>query len=125
MKDVYGPQERRDLYRVLHDARSTAFAPGRDPPCQRHDVSLQGQRLEGRSDGQLGPGQGDRISIRPARNVEIAMDARPIDQNGRHTGFQWVYIDLDSATDLRRLAALNHGGPARLQRHFHALLPDL
>lgn len=122
MKVVDDPQERRNFHRVLHDARATVFAPGQDWPCQLHDVSLKGCLLEARGDWQLEPGQVYRISIWLARDVEIAMDARPVYQNGRYAGFQCVNIDLDSATALRRLVELNLGDPALLQRDIQALL---
>jgi hypothetical protein len=37
-------------------------------------------------------------------------------------GFQVQYIDLDSATHLRRLVELNLGDPALLEREFENLL---
>lgn len=50
------------------------------------------------------------------------MDARPVYQNGRYAGFQCVSIDLESATELRRLLELNLGDPALLERDIQALL---
>lgn len=115
-------KERRDFHRVVHDARATVFASSRDWPCQLHDISLRGCLLEARDDWQLEPGQTYRISIWLARDIEIAMDARPVYQNGRYAGFQCVNIDLDSATELRRLVALNLADSALLQRDIQALL---
>lgn len=114
--------ENRRFHRVVHDARATVFGPGRDWPCQLHDLSLKGCLLEAGSDWQLDPEQTYRVSIWLARDIEIGMDTRPVYQNGRYAGFQCVSIDLESATELRRLLELNLGDPALLERDIQALL---
>lgn len=114
--------DNRRFHRVMHDARATLFGPGRDWPCRLHDLSLKGCLLEAEGDWQLDPLETYHISIWLARDIEIGMDARPVYQNGRYAGFQCVGIDLDSATELRRLLELNLGDPALLERDIQALL---
>lgn len=114
--------DKRRYHRVVHDARATVFGPGQDWPCQVHDLSLKGCLLEAVDDWQLDPGQAYRVSIWLARDIEIGMDARPVYQHGRYAGFQCVGIDLDSATELRRLLELNLGDPVLLERDIQALL---
>lgn len=63
--------DNRRFHRVVHDARATVFGPGRDWPCQLHDLSLKGCLLEAGTDWQLDPEQTYRVSIWLALDIEI------------------------------------------------------
>ncbi len=105
-----------------------------DAPCELHwqdnfwrtevlDISMKGVLVR-RPDGWSAPlGQPCEVVIHlddHSTAIVMAVELKHVDE--ARLGFSCQYIDLESATHLKRLVELNLGDPALLQREFARLV---
>lgn len=114
--------EKRQFHRVAHDARATLSAHGRAWSATVEDLSFKGCLLQMAEDWRIAPDQPYHLSIHLTPLIKIDMDVALAHQEGRHVGLRCQSIDIDSATELRRLLELNLADSGLLERDIHALL---
>lgn len=116
------PSNRRQFWRAAFEApvRLTTHAGlvyGR--LC---DISLRGALVEGPAGWAPDAGEECLLQIDLAPGQSVSMWARVGHAAAPLFGLRCVSLDLDSATHLRRLLALNAGDAALLERELAALL---
>lgn len=107
-----------------------------DAPCQLHqgetswqtevlDISLKGVLLKEPADWDGDPGQPFEVIIQLAQQeAAIVMALSLMHTEAGSLGFVCQYIDLESASHLKRLVELNLGDPDLLSRELSALGGD-
>ena len=84
-----------------------------------------GQSLDGRFPQWRGEISANcQIKLKLSEAVAIIMHAVVAHVEGRRAGLRCTILDVDSATHLRQLVALNAGDPALLERELSALLAE-
>ena len=115
-------RDQRHFQRVAHDARASLGADGMAWACTIHDVSFKGSLVELQSLWLLEADKVYQLSLHLTPVINIKMDVKLAHQEGLLVGLRCVNIDLDSATELRRLVEFNLGDPKLLERELQALL---
>jgi len=115
-------QDQRHFHRIAHDAYASLESGGVTRACQVLDVSFKGCLVRLNSDWTLDPEQEYALLLHLAPGRDIRMHVRLAHQEGVLAGLHCVELDLDSATELRRLVEFNLGNPALLERELHALV---
>ncbi|MDX1757242.1 MAG: PilZ domain-containing protein [Marinobacter sp.] len=117
--------EKRRFHRILFDA-----------PCDVHwqdqvwrtnvlDISLRGLLLEMPDGWDVPLNDPCEVVVHlDDRQTGIVMAVQLSHVEGDRLGFKCQYIDLDSATHLRRLVELNLGDQALLERELGHLIED-
>jgi len=118
--------ERRHFHRIPLQRTATLIHDGQATPCELADVSLKGALLVPARD--WSGHKGDRVQL------DIVLDemgAAIIHMNGEiahiedhQLGIQCHQLDLDSATQLRRVVELNLADPDLLERELHAMIDE-
>ena len=115
-------QDKRHFHRVAHDARATLSFSGTAWTCTVQDLSLKGCLVRLAYEWPVDPQQTYHLSVHLTDLIKIDMDVALSHQEGQNVGLRCVKIDLDSATELRRLVEFNLGDSALLERDLHALV---
>lgn len=117
--------ERRRFHRIPFDHDSRVLINQQPEDCQLLDVSLKGALLKYSSD-EHPLNTGDQIdlvfSLDDAGELQIKMHGEVTHREGGHVGVRCLEIDLDSATELRRLVEINLGDPEMLERELAAMI---
>ncbi len=115
-------QDQRHFHRIAHDASASLESGGVTRACRILDVSFKGCLIQLSSDWTLDADQDHALTIHLAPGQDIRMHVRLAHQDGNLVGLRCIELDLDSATELRRLVEFNLGNPALLERELHALI---
>lgn len=117
-------RERRLFRRIFFDANCEVRNGDQLWPSRVIDISLHGVLLECPPGFEGSPGEAYRVTIWLGDDAAcITMEVALRHQENGHIGFECRFLDLDSATHLRRLVELNLGDEAELHREL-ALLSD-
>lgn len=114
----------RKFTRILFDVPAELMARGAVWPCQLIDISLKGVLV---SRPESWPGDEDEsvfARIFLTEDIIIEMELEIAHCTDKVLGLRCVYIDLDSASHLRRLVELNLGDGQLLEREIGGLLRD-
>lgn len=100
-------QEKRHFCRIpfIHDANISSN--GHDWQCNLLDISLKGILIEPPENIEMDKNRLYSINLTLSEEARINMNAKLIHAEANHLGLQWVNIDLDSFTILRRLLEFN------------------
>ena len=90
--------------------------------CHLLDISLKGFLIEPPREFEMKRDTLYSISLTLSKEVVITMHAKVIHSEANHMGLQWVDIDLDSITALRRLLELNLNNPEEIHRELAELV---
>lgn len=115
--------EQRRFHRIEFDAASELKWQQQVWSAQVLDISLKGVLLQRPPQWAVPVDEPCEITVflnGTEAGIVMAAVLRHVDE--RRLGFQMQYIDLDSATHLRRLVELNLADPALLEREFENLL---
>jgi len=118
--------DRRDFRRLPFEADVELEHRGREIEATLLDISLKGFLITVSDvDIDLEPGERVYSTIRlEDQGPEIQFDARAVHRQQSAIGFEWVEIDDDSFSHLRRLLELNFGDPEKIERELEELLGD-
>jgi len=117
------PEDKRQFTRIAFDAKARVFDQQHDWQGLLVDISLHGalvyltQPWEGGELGQIYQLE----FLLPGSNIVIRMQTTAAHFDEQLLGLQCMHLDLDSATHLKRLVALNLGDEALLDRELYAL----
>jgi hypothetical protein len=117
------PVEQRRFHRIEFDAACEVQWQEQIWQAQVLDISLKGVLLQRPPEWTVPVGESCEVTVflnGTEAGIVMAVILRHVED--QHLGFQVQYIDLDSATHLRRLVELNLGDPALLEREFENLL---
>jgi hypothetical protein len=114
--------ERRRYSRFEFDSLTLLRGPEGEREAQLVDLSLKGVLLRVGADWQPVPEALYEIALVLSPAVAILMQAEPVHRRDEVAGFVCTRIDLDSLAHLRRLAELNLGDAALLERELQELL---
>jgi len=112
--------DRRKFHRVVFKAPATVTTPGGRRPTRILDISLKGVLLEDPAGWPPETGTCD-IELPLDDKHHIRMAGRVVRRANGLMGFEWVNIDVDSLTDLRRLLELNLGSDELINRDLSNL----
>jgi hypothetical protein len=117
-------RNRRQFWRAHFHSPVLLSAQGQVIEADLYDISLKGALLKV-PEGWKGK-SGDHCQLRLNLGAEatISMHTSVAHVAGRRVGLHCDSIDIDSATHLRRLVALNSGEPNILERELSALLAE-
>jgi len=90
--------------------------------CKLLDISLKGFLVEPPSNVDPQTDTNYSISLILSNDVAICSRAEIIHYETRYWGFQWVDIDIDSFTSLRRLLEHNMADPEQIYRELAELM---
>jgi hypothetical protein len=114
--------DKRRFHRFNFNGTAALTSPNAHIVCSIVDLSLNGCLLELMQDWQYPSDQQYTLSFRLSPDVVIAMDCTVAHVDGHRVGLRCVHIDLESISNLRRMAELNLGNPALLERDLQALI---
>ena len=115
--------ERRQFHRILFEADAQLIQGQSKWPATLVDLSLKGALLELRMSDALDAGQPLELNILlQGSEVQINMQGTISHKEPHKVGFHCSDIDIDSATELRRVMELNLADEDLLQRDIHALV---
>ncbi|RFA30475.1 hypothetical protein CAI21_05295 [Alkalilimnicola ehrlichii] len=121
MTDTQAPGERRRYSRIPFDASAQLDEGTHSHEVRLLDISINGALLELDPQTPLDRGRRYRLSISLSTTATVIMEVRLRHRNGALAGFRCERIDLESLTHLRRLAELNLGDTALLERELAEL----
>ena len=119
------PDNRRRFSRVLFDAPCSLHCQDNTWTSELLDISLRGvlvRRPEGWKAPLTSPFEITIDLDEHASGIVLAVELRHTEAD--QLGFEIRYIDLDSATHLRRLVELNLGDQSLLERELSQLVSD-
>jgi len=115
-------QNRRRFHRILFDTPAFASSAGKTHLCNIVDISLKGALISQPTDWSAKVGEQTELEIQLASDgARIIMQGEVAHIENGHIGIQCHQIDIDSISHLRRLAELNLGDPALVERELAAL----
>lgn len=117
--------EKRHYSRVHFIASAHILLEERDWECQLLDISLKGLLIEPPQGLQMNQDELYSISLTLSDTVKINMSAKLIHSEDNHLGLEWVDIDLDSLTTLRRLLEYNLNDPDEINREIGELISSV
>ena len=117
--------DKRLFHRIFFDAPCEIHLAEKVWPSEVLDISLKGVLTRRPEGWKAFPGQPCEITIHLNGDVSaivMAVKLRHIEAD--RLGFVCQYIDLDSATHLKRLVELNLGDQAELERELNHMLTN-
>ena len=114
--------DKRHFHRVPFISNINISLDEQSWECNLLDVSLKGvlieppQKFNKQSDGVY------TIKLTLNEDVAVNMQAQITHSDSSHLGFQWINIDLDSLTTLRRLLELNANDSDDINRELAELI---
>lgn len=114
--------EKRRFCRVSFLASGSISLETKEWKCCILDISLKGVLLESPQDFEVKKDTLYRIRLILNEDTMISMQAKLMHSEAHHLGFQWIYIDLDSLTNLRRLLELNLHNDQEINRELSDLV---
>jgi len=116
---------RRRFHRIFFDGPCRLHQGEASWPTEVADISLKGILLKEPSQWDGDPSQPFEVVIQLARqDIAIVMALALKHHEAGSLGFVCQYIDLESASHLKRLVELNLGDPNMLSRELSALGGD-
>jgi len=117
-------KNRRQFWRAHFHSPVQLAIHSRVTEAELYDISLKGALVKV-PDGWAGkPGERCQLRLSLSSDSTISMSATVAHVAGLRVGLHCDNIDLDSATHLRRLVALNAGDARLLDRELTALLHE-
>lgn len=112
----------RKFTRILFEVPAELEVNSEVWPCQVVDISLKGILVKKPENWPLIIGNKILGRVKLTDEIHIEMDLTIVHSNDSLIGMCCDYIDLDSASHLRRLVELNLGDAKMLEREIGALL---
>ncbi len=114
--------ERRQFTRFPFDGKVSFEYEGTRYHAELIDISLKGALIELPEDWLLGRAEGLNFSLLiHEQSIEISFKGNLVHIEGKHIGVSCEYIDIDSASHLKRLVELNLGDSLLLARELSAM----
>lgn len=115
--------ERRQFTRIPFEASVTLSNPSGTWSGKLLDISLNGLLISKPQNWSIAKDPKYLVEVHPADEVfTIRMEVTVAHNEDNHVGLQCNFIDIDSASHLRRLVELNIGDEEILSRELSALL---
>ena len=114
--------EKRHFHRVSFVSNVKVSLDEQSWECSLLDISLKGVLIEPPEKFDVQSDALYSICLTLNENIAINMQAKIIHSKPNHLGFQWINIDLDSLTTLRRLLELNLNDPDGINRELAELI---
>ncbi|GAA3569676.1 MULTISPECIES: PilZ domain-containing protein [Marinobacter] len=115
--------EKRRFHRIEFDAPCELFCQDRVWATKVLDISLKGVLVARPDDWDVPLNQPSELVVQlNGENTAIVMAVELRHIEPERLGFQCQYIDLESASHLKRLVELNLGDPELLEREFAHLI---
>lgn len=116
--------EKRHFTRIPFDARYELSSPEKGQHWEGEilDLSLKGALLHHAHSGEFEPGNTYQlvVSLDAQLNLSMSVSVAHVEQEA--IGVRVHYMDLDSATHLRRILELNLGDPGLLERELAEMI---
>ena len=116
--------EKRHFTRIPFNTTVTLINPntGYKTMAELIDISFKGLLISKPSDWQDVSGEHFAINLQLAgKEIEINLDVIAVHSEQDHIGFKTEQMDIDTATNLRRLVELNLGDESLLERELSEL----
>ena len=113
--------EKRHFFRVSFIKNAHVSFDGHNFGCNLLDISLKGVLIEPPNELVMKIDTLYDIHLALSKEVIISMEAKVIHSEENHIGLEWVDIDLDSLTELRRLLEYNTHDPEEIHRELAEL----
>jgi len=113
--------ERRQYHRIPFIADVVLRHNNQQWSCGLEDISLKGMLIAAPENTQPAMNEAYEIELVLGEGATISMQANISHTTATHWGMQWVNIDLDGLTHLRRLLELNMDDPAEMHREMAEL----
>ncbi|MCW8931611.1 MAG: PilZ domain-containing protein [Gammaproteobacteria bacterium] len=110
--------EKRHYFRVNFFRNAYVSFGGQNFECHLLDISLKGVLIEPPKDIEMKLGGLYTFYLVLSKEVTITMQSKVIHSEDNHIGLQWIDIDLDSITELRRLLEYNSNDPEEIYREL-------
>lgn len=115
--------QRRLFTRIRFHSAASLSMDGQAMECEVLDLCLKGALLGLNADQTPTVGQACRLRLPlDEAGTAVVMEGEVVHAEDGHVGMVCRTIDLDSLTHLRKLAELNLGDDALLNREFSALI---
>jgi PilZ domain len=114
--------EKRRFHRISFISNVKVSLDEQSWECSLLDISLKGVLIEPPEKFDVQSDALYSICLTLNENVAINMQAKIIHSEPNHLGFQWINIDLDSLTTLRRLLELNLNDSDGINRELAELI---
>lgn len=114
--------DRRKYSRVKFDAETSCLWQGKRFPAHLLDISLKGALIE--FDGHLPFAKGADLHLELAlngRQLVLSFESRSVFESGNQVGLEFLGIDLETLTHLRRLVELNIGDSDKVKEELFFL----
>ena len=120
-----GSEEQRHFTRIPFNASAiiTNTHSGHKIMAELIDISFKGVLIRQPDDWEGRPGEHYTVNLQLAGNeVEINLAVIEVHNENNHVGFKTEHMDIESATNLRRLVELNLGDESLLERELNELV---
>lgn len=120
-----GSDELRHFTRIPFNASAIIInsRSGHKTMAELIDISFKGLLIQQPDDWEGRPGEHYTVQLQLAGNeVEIDLAVIEVHSENNHVGFKTEHMDIDSATNLRRLVELNLGDENLLERELNELV---
>lgn len=117
--------EQRHFTRIPFNASAIIInsSSGHKSMAELIDISFKGVLIRKPTDWEGRIGEQYTVLLQLAGDeIEINLAVMEVHTEGEHVGFKTEHMDIDSATNLRRLVELNLGDESLLEREFTELV---
>lgn len=122
MNSVTTSQDKRHFARVPYISSVNILFDDKNVECGLLDISLKGLLIEPPENFEINKGALYSLTLILSEKVMISMQAKLVHSEVHHYGLEWVDIDIDSLTILRRLLELNSVDPDEIHRELGELV---
>lgn len=122
MTNITSTNEKRHFSRVPFISSVHILFDEQNVECGLLDISLKGLLIESPEHFTLNKDTLYALTLILSEEVIISMQAKLIHAEANHYGLEWVDIDIDSLTTLRRLLELNSTDADEIYRELGALV---
>lgn len=114
---------KRKFQRIPFISNVQITIDGQNQEFRLLDISLKGVLIEYTRDIEINSDKRYPLSLTLSKEVVINMQAKMTHIEENRLGFEWVNIDLESLTALRRLLELNLSDVEEVNRELAELIP--
>jgi len=113
--------DRRHYQRITFNADIQLKHKHQQWPCHLVDISLKGVLIESPENTQALLNDCYTLELILGENEVITMEAKISHTENNHWGLEWMNIEVDSFTHLRKLLELNTQDPDKIYRELSEL----
>lgn len=124
MTNSKAENEKRHFCRVPFISKVTISSNDRSVECGLLDLSLKGLLIEPPENFTISDNTLYTIVLTLSEEAMVSMQAKLVHTNSQYYGLEWLDIDLDSLTTLRRILELNSNDPDEIHRELADLVSE-